>query len=310
MKEGWHSNIIGDHVKISLGASVLKSKINFFYLLAFVPLLLIAYHKYVSGHSILGVLIPFYGFLLLYLKRSRLPQFARVGRGQRFVGFVVILASFFVYYTMIRFGSSASYGVGATFYAIYIIGLFLMFFNASTLKEGFSAVFLIAAGASSFYVGELLESSLEPSVPYFVQIMGFVLRVLGIPATVHNPNMIMLNTSEGPVPVFFAAGCLGIQSFLAFSVIVVVTMMEESASVRTKLLWSVGGVIGTFIVNIIRVSLISVVIYYFGYERWGEIHSWIGYALFLLWLVFFFVTFSNREIIRHKTRAFCGRILR
>ena len=48
--------------KIGLFVSALKSRINFFYLLAFVPLVLIGYYKYVSGHSILGVLIPFYGF--------------------------------------------------------------------------------------------------------------------------------------------------------------------------------------------------------------------------------------------------------
>jgi len=106
------------------------------------------------------------------------------------------------------------------------------------------------------------------------------------------------------VPVYFAAGCIGIYSFLVFSVIVVVTMLEEVASVQTKLLWSVGGVVGTFLVNIVRVSFIAVVIYYFGYENWGEIHAWIGYALFLLWLMLFFVLFSKREAIPSKIRAF------
>jgi len=145
---------------------------------------------------------------------------------------------------------------------------------------------------------------MEPLVPYFVRVMVFVLMLLGIPATVHNPYTIMLDTSRGPVPVLFEAGCIGIQSFLIFSVIIVVTMIEESASVRTKLLWSFAGVVGTFVVNIIRVSLIAAVIYYFGYENWGEIHAWIGYALFLLWLGFFFILFSKREAVRNKIRMF------
>ena len=65
--------------KISLSVSALKSRINFFYVLAFVPLVLIGYHKYVSGYSILGVLIPFYGFLLLFFKRDRLSLFPDAG---------------------------------------------------------------------------------------------------------------------------------------------------------------------------------------------------------------------------------------
>ena len=289
---------------ISLPVSVLKSEVNLFYLLASVPLVLIAYYFYVSELSILGVLIPFYGFLLLSFKRDKLSQFVGAGRLQRCIGLAAVSASFFIYYYVVTaFHSTVLYGAGAAFYSVYVLGLFLVFFTVPALKESFSAVFLIVAGGSSFYVGEWLEFYMEPLVPFFVQIMVLVLMVLGIPATVHNPNMILLNKSKGSVPVLFEAGCLGIYSFLAFSVIVVVTMIEEFASVRTKFLWSVGGVIGTFVVNIIRVSLISVVIYYFGYERWGEIHSWIGYALFLLWLGFFFVVFSKREVIQNKIQA-------
>jgi len=288
-------------------SSAVKGKLDLFYVLAFAPLVLIGYYKYVSGHSILGVLIPFYGFLLLFFKKERLSLFPDAEGVQRFLGLVAVLASFLVYYVLIRFCSPLFYGAGATFYAVYIVGLVLVFFSAPALKQGFSAVFLVVAGGSSFYVGELLKYYMEPLVPYFVRVMVFVLMLLGIPATVHNPTTIMLNTSKGPVPVLFEAGCIGIQSFLIFSVIIVVTMIEESASVRTKLLWSVVGVVGTFVVNVIRVSLIAAVIYYFGYENWGEIHSWIGYALFLLWLAFFFLIFSKREVIRHRTRAFCTR---
>ncbi len=297
-------------MKINSFVSALRNKINFFYFLAFVPLVLIAYCFYVSERSILGVLIPFYGFLLLSFKRDKLSQLVGAGRLQQGIGLAAMLASFFIYYCAVTaFQSFALYGAGAAFYSVYVLGLFLVFFAAPALKESFSAVFLIVAGGSSFYVGEWLEFYMEPSVPYFVQIMALVLMVLGIPTTVQNPNLIMLNTSKGPVPVPFAAGCLGIYSFLAFSVIVVTMMMEESGSVRTRLLWSVGGVIGTFAVNIIRVSLISVIIYYFGYERWGEIHSWIGYALFLLWLGFFFVVFSKRELIRNKIRGLLAKAL-
>ena len=289
--------------KISISVSALKSKINFFYLLAFVPLVLISYFKYVSGVSILGALIPFYGFLLLFFKRDRLSLCSDAGRLQQLVGLAVMLVGLFAFYIMTNLYSFDFYGTVAAFYASFLLGLFLAFFSASALRESVSVFFLVVVGSSSYYLGEWLEYFLEPLVPYFVQIMVVVLLVLGVPVAIHNPRTIMLKKPEGPVPVTFEAGCIGIWSFLVFSVIIVVTMIEESASIRTKLLWSLGSVIGTFAINIIRVSLISAVIYHFGYENWGWIHAWIGYALFLAWLGFFFVIFSNREVIRNEIRA-------
>ena len=290
--------------RMGLSASALKNRINLFYVLAFVPLLPMGYFKYVLGYSVLGLLIPVYGLLILFFKRERLSLFPDAGKGQRFAGLASVLASFLLYSVLILYYSSAFYWAGTVFYAIYILGLFLVFFAVSALRESLSVVFLVVAGGSSFYVGELLEHFMGPSVPYFVQMMTVVLGLLGIPATVDNPTVIAIGPSESAVSVLFEAGCIGIHSFLIFSVIIVVMMMEESASIRTKMLWSVGGVVCTFFVNIIRVSLIAVVIYYFGYENWGDIHSWIGYALFLLWLAFFFITFSSREAIRNKIRTF------
>ena len=58
--------------KIFLVTFALKSKINLFYVLAFLPLVPIEYYSYVMGRSILGALIPFYGFLLLFFKKDRL----------------------------------------------------------------------------------------------------------------------------------------------------------------------------------------------------------------------------------------------
>ena len=294
-------NLVGVRGMGKIRLSALRSKTNLFCVLAFAPLLLIVYYKQISGVSILSALIPFYGFLLLFFKKERLLVFPDAGTVQRFLGVATMFVSFLIHYALVYF-YSAFHEAGGIFYAVYLIGLFLVFFSLPALKEAFSAVFLVVVGGSSFYVGELLEYYIEPLVPYFVRVMAFVVRLLGIPAIIASPYTIMLNKPPVPVPVTFEAGCIGIQSFLIFAVIIVVTMVEESASVRTKFLWSLAGVVGTFVVNIIRVSLICVVIYYFGYQNWGEIHSWIGYALFLLWLAFFFILFSSREAVLNKIR--------
>ncbi|UCG45863.1 MAG: exosortase/archaeosortase family protein [Candidatus Bathyarchaeota archaeon] len=289
----------------SLSASfrALKSRLSLFYLLAFLPLVPIEYFSYIMGRSVLSVLVPFYGFVLLFLKKDRLGQFSNPGLTQQVIGGASMVAGFLAYYLALQIRFSNFYEVGAAFYAIYIIGLFLAFFALPALKLSISVLFLVVAGGCSFYMGGWLEFYMEPLVPFFVQLMVSVLWVLGIPAFIQTPTMIMLETSRGFVPVVFEAGCVGIQSFLVFAVIVVITMMEEQASIPTRFLWSVGGVVGMFLMNILRVSMIAAVIYYFGYDRWGEIHSWIGYALFLLWLAVFLTLFSRREGIHARVQA-------
>jgi len=280
-----------------------RDKTTFFLLGAFAPLALIVAYYLLRGLTILGVLIPFYGFLIISLKKDKLQLYEAPSKLMRFLGLAGLSVSFVIFYVSIAFFPSASYGVGGLFYAVYVLGLALAIFDAQALKELVSVFFLVVAGGFSPYISEWLEYVIQPFVQYFVLFFYFVLRLLGIPATLQNPNSILLDRANGRLPVSFEAGCIGIQSFWIFSIIVVVTMLEESASRRTKILWSIGGVIGTFFVNTIRVSLIAVIIFYQGYENWGVIHSVIGYSMFLLWLVLFLVVFSKRTQIRKRIQA-------
>ena len=113
---------------------------------------------------------------------------------------------------------------------------------------------------------------------------------------------------------FFVWGCVGVSSMLIFSIILVVTLFEESASLKTKLAWASIGIIGTFILNIVRVTIIFLADYFYGYEGGAKVHYVIGYALFIAWLAIFFYTFSKRQVIsekfqliRQKLRSVTGR---
>lgn len=289
--------------KLGLTASLLQNRLNLFYILAFAPLPLIQYFGYVARRDYFGAFIPLYGFLLLLIKKDKLSVFAKPSRAQQLLGLILITASFFLYYAVAFFYPQAQF-YGVTNYTIYIVGLFLFSFQTSALKQSFAPLFLIVAPISSGFLGEWMEFHLEPWIPHFVQIMAFVLKVLNIPAELHNPNTFIVQTQEGlSLPLGVVAGCIGINSFLAFAIIISVTMIEDTSSPRTKLLWSVAGIIGTFFVNLIRVSLIFVVIHYYGYQGWGKIHTPIGYVLFIVWLAIFFIAFSTRQIILDKLQT-------
>ena len=263
----------------------------------------------VARSDFFAALIPFYALLLLLMKKDSLSVFEEAKGLYRLVGLVLMIASFFVYYGVAVFYPDPQF-FGAANYTIYLIGLFLFFFQRSALRESFSALFLIVAAVPSGFAGKWLEFYLDPLVPHFVKMMGFILWILGIPAKSSQSNSFILQMPDGnSLAIGVVAGCIGIYSFLTFAIIIVVTMIEDRSALQTRLLWSVAGIVGTFFVNIVRVSLIFAVIYYFGYEDWSKIHTPIGYVLFIAWLALFFFVFSERQAITRKLRS-CWRRLR
>jgi len=101
----------------------------------------------------------------------------------------------------------------------------------------------------------------------------------------------------------FVWGCVGVASMLIFSIILVVTLFEESANLKTKLVWAFIGLIGMFILNIFRVTIIFLADYFYGFEVGGKVHYILGYALFITWLAIFFYTFSKRQVISEKFQS-------
>ena len=174
-------------------------------------------------------------------------------------------------------------------------------------------MFLIVAATSSGFISDWLEPHFTPYIPNFVSLIAGILKTLGVKVTTHG-QFITLHTVKGPLPMFFVWGCVGVSSMLIFSIILVVTLFEESATLQTKLAWAFIGIIGTFILNIVRVTIIFLADYFYGYEVGAKVHYAIGYVLFIAWLAIFFYTFSKRQVIsekfqliRQKLRSVTGR---
>lgn len=297
-------------MKKSRFGDILRDRLNIFYMLAFLPLLLIEYYRYVFFNNALGVLIPLYGFLLLLIKKDKLSKYAmNTNNLQRVSGIIIVLGSFFLYYAIVPFVPSVGF-YGITNYFVLLSGLLLIFFEIPAFKEAFTSFFLLAAGALSGLAFRWIELQISPVVPYYVYLFASVLRILGITATTPNPTTLMLYKSEGmlPVPVLFEAGCIGVYSLLIFSTLLVITMVESNSSKRTKLLWSAIGLIGVFVVNIIRLIIVILAIYFYGYPTGQSVHQVIGYILFLSWLAIFLYMFSKRQTIIGKIQFIRQRI--
>ncbi len=212
-------------LKRSSVTSLLKNSLDLFYILAFIPIFPIGYFGYVARRDLFAALIPLYGFLILLIKKDKISGFSNSDKIIQFVGLILVLASLFLYYPIALFYPQAQF-YGVTNYTVYLVGLFLAFFEVSALKQSFTTLFLIVAATASFTVGKWMEFLLYPFIPYFVQIMAFVLMVLRIPADLVSPTAFVLHTQSGrTLYLNVAPGCIGIYSFLTFAVIIVATMI-------------------------------------------------------------------------------------
>jgi exosortase/archaeosortase family protein len=184
----------------------------------------------------------------------------------------------------------------------------LIFFDFSALKEAFSPLFLIVAATSSSFIAKWLRPFLSPYANEIAYIIMNILRVLGVDANIsyiHNTPIITLRSLSGKmVQGAFVYECLGAYSALVFSIILVVILFEDPGRLKVKLASAIVGLLGTFALNLLRVTTILLVDYLYGAEVGATVHYVIGYALFSVWLGIFFYIYSKRQTLHTKISSF------
>ena len=286
-----------DKIQLPSVPSLRGNRANQFYILALAPLLLVFYYNPFS------VIIPFYGFLILFLKYQKLLGFKEANSIQKILGSILVAGSFFVYYVVTLIYPGAAFYTAAN-YAVYLFGLFLLFFEFSALKEAFTPLFLIVAATSSSFIAKWLRPFLSPYANNIAYIILSILRVLGIDANIYYsrtaPIFVVASLSGETVYGAFVYECLGAYSALVFSIILVVILFEDPGRLKVKLAYAIVGLLGTFALNVLRVTTILLVDYFYGAEVGGTVHYMIGYALFSAWLGIFFYIYSKRQTLHAK----------
>jgi exosortase/archaeosortase family protein len=275
----------------------LRNRINLFYALAFLPLFLIL------RFNAWSFVIDLYGFIFLLLKKQKLNLAKKANRLQGVTGLAIVVISFFVYYAVVHLISTAGFYGGAN-YVVFLLGLFLIFFDLSTLKDAFTPLFFIAAATSSGLVETWLEPLFTPYLGNVASLLVSILRLTGINASLYSYNSVPMlsftSLSGNFVATAFAYGCLGVSSALVFSILLIVILVEDPGNLQVKLLASLVGILGTFALNIVRVIIILLTDYFYGAEAGSTVHYVIGYAFFSAWLVVFLYVYSKRNVVYNK----------
>ena len=137
--------------------------------------------------------------------------------------------------------------------------------------------------------------------PFIVRIVAAILLAIRIPAAIDGSHL-YLTGGWLPLKIYINWNCVGWQSFilLAFTF---VTGLQGPYKLRSKLMTVLIGLEGTFLINIIRILIPTLLAYRFGSLTAIIFHDYLGTLFTLLWMgVFWNYAFGN-ILTKHPTDA-------
>ena len=141
----------------------------------------------------------------------------------------------------------------------------------------------------SFQLVALIQGSVAP---FIVRIVAVLLRALGVSVSISGSNL-FLTGAWMPLRVYINWNCIGWQSFvlLAFTFL---TGLQGPYTMRSKLMTVLIGLEGTFLINILRILIPTLLAGNSGYLQAILFHDYLGTLFTLLWMgVFWNYAFEN-----------------
>jgi exosortase/archaeosortase family protein len=128
----------------------------------------------------------------------------------------------------------------------------------------------------------------ETLVPYLVRMVAVVLHWFGV-LTDQSQQTITVRPNAmtaGGTIVYISWNCIGWQSFLLF-IITLFTGFQGNFSLRSKLITIIFGLLGTFWMNVFRISFIVLIAHWWGRLPAVIFHDYGSTILIVIWLFLF-----------------------
>lgn len=138
-------------------------------------------------------------------------------------------------------------------------------------------------------------------VPYELRIIGSLLTLLRFPVRVGNAYIEWTRASGGNEVIYFAWNCIGWQTVLLF-IITLFSGLSGRHTVLSKLETLAIGILGTYLVNIFRMTLVVIVYFFVGRPFGIVFHDYFSNLLTLGWL-FVFWWFAYSYILEIKEQG-------
>ncbi|MDG6220487.1 MAG: exosortase/archaeosortase family protein [Candidatus Thermoplasmatota archaeon] len=214
-------------------------------------------------------------------------------------------------------------GYGQTDYTILLIGIIFTFFGYKNLRKIYLPILLVGGLMFSLQGLQLVYGShFESIADWFVDAIVGVAGVDGLgypvwPGSVPGwaqqyyssitipPGAIGtgdLVTRPGTFTVFGLNetaslhvdwGCTGLRSLVMFSFILLALIWPMEISWKKKIPGIAIGIIGAFIINILRMIMLALLMYYYDLATTMEVHKHLGDFLFIIWMAIYWFAFFH-----------------
>jgi len=132
---------------------------------------------------------------------------------------------------------------------------------------------------------EIYKKFQELIVPHLARMVGVVLGFLKISVET-SPDTLFLTSGARKLAVYISWNCIGWQSLVLFF-LTLFTGLQGSYKWGGRVQTITLGILGTFILNIFRITLVALVAFYLGRLPAVIFHDYFSTMMIILWLFFF-----------------------
>ena len=149
---------------------------------------------------------------------------------------------------------------------------------------------------------------LQYVVPYFVQVNVWLVTVLDLGTAVARDNVMFLRGDHGSMALQVFWPSAGVHSIVIFSLVIGAFMLKLNIPRNRKAVYFILGIIGTIIVNLIRIFSLS----WYALKvttdpvAWEEYHKIAGEIMFLPWLfafIFIVIMIESRRLKKSEKQS-------
>ena len=164
-------------------------------------------------------------------------------------------------------------------------GVVLAFYGVKSFK-----LFWVPA---AYGIVLLAGYQLETIVPNFValqnwmaNVMATAMSLLGVHSVVTG-HIVYLNSGGNELALNVEGDCTGVQGILAFGMLSTMAVLDIKAKMSKLIPLFVMGFVGAFLINIVRLFGVFLAFEYLGVEIGTDVHVYLGYLLFIVWVMVF-----------------------
>lgn len=127
--------------------------------------------------------------------------------------------------------------------------------------------------------------------------LGFALGMAGWQPLIVG-QQISYSTPNGPLLVEVGAACSGVQAMALFGGVIALYMFLERPAGRSLVAWSAIGLLGVYLANLLRITVVLAAGYGWGAEALVRVHEQAGWMFFVAWSVAFSMLVRARGVPR------------